>query len=170
MKKYVIAAVAALFMVAAGLAFAGAPQGKSPGSVGFPDKDRLNLTTDQQKKLVDLQEKLFTDNEKITDEMMKQRFALKRLYLADKPDIKAIDKLQDEIRSIGDKRVAIMREFRDKARALLTDEQLAADPYAFMGPGFGMRGAGLGPDWRAKDRHHDHHWFSFHKWWKGHRN
>jgi hypothetical protein len=145
-KKYnymIIAFVAALLIVSAGCdrdrrgkepAYPG--KDKDSGYVG--NLDKLNLTTDQKSKLIDLQEKLFTGNEEITDGIVKKGFELKKLYLADNPDINAIDKVQDDIKALADKRIPLFREYRDTARALLTEEQLKADPYAFIGPGEGM--------------------------------
>jgi Spy/CpxP family protein refolding chaperone len=141
MKKYtyLIAALIAVLLVA-GLVFAADQKDEKPGFWGPGGK--LNLTTEQKGKLIDLQEKLFNDQEKISDEIVKKDFQMKKLFLADTPDIKAIDKIQDEIKALNDKRITLLRDFRTKARALLTAEQLKADPYAFMGPGGGM---GIGP-------------------------
>ncbi len=158
MKKYnymVLALVTLLLIIGAGCDKD--RRGKEPwcfgrdkdkGYVGYTDE--LKLTTEQKTKLIDLQEKLFTDKEKNTDEIVKKEFELKKLYLAEKPDINAIDKAQDEIKALADKNIPLFREFRNSARALLTDEQLKADPYAFMEPGFGPMGgpgfgAGFGP-------------------------
>jgi len=146
MKKYLyLIAAAAAVLVVAGIVWAAGPTVEKPAfpGPGGPG-DRLNLTTEQKGKLLDLQEKLFADMEKLNDDIAKKDFAVKRLFLAETPDIKAIDKAQDDIRVLADKRITLMRNFRDKARALLTGEQLAADPYAFMGPG-GMMGAGPCP-------------------------
>ena len=146
MKKYMylIAAAAAVLLVA-GIVWAAGPAVDKPAfpGPGGPG-DRLNLTTEQKGKLLDLQEKLFADMEKLNTDMAKKDFEMKRLFLAEKPDLKAIDKAQDEIKALADKRITLMRSFRDKARALLTSEQLTADPYAFMGPG-GMIGGGPCP-------------------------
>ncbi len=141
MKKYtyLIAALIAVLLVA-GMAFAAGPKDEKPGFWG--PEGKLNLTTDQKSKLIDLQEKLFNDQEKISDQIVKKDFQMKKLFLADTPDIKAIDKVQDEIRALNGTRITLLRDFRTKARALLTAEQLKADPYAFMGPGGGM---GIGP-------------------------
>ena len=103
-----------------------------PGGAG---DDVLNLTADQQKKLIDLQEKYAEKNDVITDEIVAKERELRKLYLAETPNIKSIDKVEDQIKALMDKRFALNREFRNNARTLLTDEQLKAYPYAFTGPG-----------------------------------
>jgi Spy/CpxP family protein refolding chaperone len=107
---------------------------------GGPEGDTLSLTADQQKKLVNIQEKYATENDKITDDIVKVERDLRKLYTSEKPDLKAIDKAEDQIKGLMDKRFALGREFRNSARALLTDEQLKANPYAFTGPGSCLNG------------------------------
>jgi Spy/CpxP family protein refolding chaperone len=166
MKKTILTVSAAAILVA-GLMFAGAvaaqPWGDRPaagrdGAWGCPyypggaGDDTLKLTADQQKKLIDLQEKYADKDDVITDEITKKSRELRKLYVSETPDIKSIDKVEDQIRTLMDKRFALKREFRNSARSLLTDEQLKANPYAFTGPGFcrggvgggrGMRGGGM---------------------------
>ena len=166
--KYMIPALAAMLLIG-GVALAD-PWDERPGygggygggwgcpfTPGGPSVD-LKLTADQQEKLADLHEKLIAGNDKIADDITTKERALRKLYATEKPDIKAIDKAQDEIKALADKRIALSREFRNKARALLTAEQLKTDPYAFMspagcprgGPGYGqgMMG-GYGPGSRG---------------------
>jgi Spy/CpxP family protein refolding chaperone len=189
-KKSIVAiSIAGLLiagLVIAGVAFAGPRDdrpGPGAGAWGCPyyqggPADTLNLTADQQKKLADLQKKFFTDSDKIIDQVIAKHRQMRDLYVDETPNVKAIDKAQDEIKALSDKRIALSRDFRDKARALLTAEQLKADPYAFMmgpgfgggfggpemmGPGFGG-GKGCGPDF---DRERGH---GFGKWWKHHRD
>jgi Spy/CpxP family protein refolding chaperone len=102
---------------------------------GGPAGDTLNLTADQQKKLIDIQEKYADKDDVITDEITKKNRELRKLYVSETPDIKSIDKVEDQIKALMDKRFALKREFRNSARAILTDEQLKANPYVFTGPG-----------------------------------
>lgn len=102
---------------------------------GAPGSDTLNLTADQQKKLIDLQERYADKDDAIADDITAKRRELRKLYVSETPDIKSIDKVEDQIRALMDKRFALNREFRNNARALLTDEQIKANPYAFTGPG-----------------------------------
>lgn len=154
MKKSIVAISVATFLVA-GLMIAGIasaqPWGDRPGAgrfgdcpfyLGGPGDDALKLTDDQAKKLIALQENYADKNDDITDAIIKNQRELRKLYTADKPNIAAIDKVQDQMRTLMDKRFALAREFRNGARAILTTEQLTANPYAFMGPGFG-RGGGF---------------------------
>ncbi|MBN2223849.1 MAG: periplasmic heavy metal sensor [Deltaproteobacteria bacterium] len=167
MKKTILAVSAAAILIT-GLMIVGVataqPRDDRPGYggggywgcpyyPGAPGGDTLNLTADQQKKLVNLQEKYATENDKITDDIVKVERDLRKLYTAEKPDLKAIDKAEDQIKGLMDKRFTLGREFRNSARALLTDEQLKANPYVFTGPGSclgygpgygsGMRGGGM---------------------------
>jgi Spy/CpxP family protein refolding chaperone len=166
MKKSILAVSFGMLLVVglmvAGIA-AAQPWGDRPGRdgggtwdcpyySGGPAGDTLNLTADQQKKLIDLQEKYADKDDVITDEITKKNRELRKLYVSETPDIKSIDKVEDQIKALMDKRFALKREFRNSARALLTDEQLKANPYAFTGPGFcrggvgggrGMRGGGM---------------------------
>ncbi len=144
----------------AGLMIAGAalaqPWGDRPGYGGGggywgcpyyqdgPGGSGLNLTADQQKKLTDLQEKYIDANDKISDQIVDKQRELRKLYATDTPDFKAIDKAEDQIRGLMDKKFSLNREFRNSARSLLTDEQLKAYPYAFSGPGSCL-GYGAGP-------------------------
>jgi len=188
MKRSIIAAGVAMLLIAglmvAGVAFAD-PKDNTPGpgtgSWGCPyyqggPAGTLNLTADQQKKLADLQEKFFEDNDKITDQVIDKQRQLRKLYVAETPNIKAIDKAQDEIKALSDKRIALSRDFRNKARALLTAEQLKTNPYAFMmGPGFGggfgpgMMGPGFGGGWGRGWDGDQERGGGFGKWWGHHR-
>ncbi len=158
MKKTILAVSAAAILVT-GLMFAGAvaaqPWGDRPGAgrdgawgcpyyPGGAGDDTLNLTADQEKKLIDLQEKYADKDDVITDEITKKNRELRKLYVSGTPDIKSIDKVEDQIKALVDKRFALKREFRNSARSLLTDEQLKANPYAFTGPGFCRGGGGFG--------------------------
>ncbi len=170
MKRYMfgLAALAAVLIIA-GVALAANRKDDKPGFIGYADK--LNLTTEQKGKLIDLQEKYVTDKEKIRDEIVKNVFDMKRLYLAPTPDVKAIDKVQDQIKDLRGKNRDLSRSFRDSARALLTPDQLKAAPYAFMGhrdgfgmgPGFGRCFGGdrargdWGHGWRHERGHHRWH-------------
>jgi Spy/CpxP family protein refolding chaperone len=164
MKRSIIAvSVATLLM--AGLVIAGVASadprddfpGPGGGYWGCPyyqggPAGTLNLTEDQQKKLADLQEKFFADNDKITDQIVDKERELRKLYVAETPNVKTIDKAQDEVKGLMDKRIALTRDFRNKARALLTAEQLKENPYAFMmgsgmGGGFGAGMMGFGGGW-----------------------
>ncbi len=170
-------------LVIAGVATAGPRDDRpGPGSWGCPyyqggPAGTLNLTTDQQKKLSDLQEKFFTDSDKIIDQVVEKHRQMRDLYVAETPNIKAIDKIQDEIKVLSDKRIALSRDFRNKARALLTAEQLKADPYAFMmGPGFGgglggpgMMGAGFGGGMPCGPDYDRERGGGFGRWWGHHR-
>jgi hypothetical protein len=72
---------------------------------------------------------------------------MKKLSLADNPDIKAIEKIEDDIHALNEKHYTLMKAFRKDARAILTAEQLKENPLAFMGPGacpFGGPGGGFG--------------------------
>jgi Spy/CpxP family protein refolding chaperone len=158
-KKRIFALSFAAVLVA-GLMIAGAvfaqPQNDRPGYgggggywgcpyyPGGPGNDGLNLTADQQKKLTDLQEKYIDANDKISDQIVDKQRELRKLYVAETPDFKAIDRVEDQIRTLMDKKFTLNREFRNSARALLTDEQLKAYPYAFTGPGSCL-GYGPGP-------------------------
>jgi Spy/CpxP family protein refolding chaperone len=154
---YGAAALAAVALLVAGIALAADTGAATPATFGHADK--LNLTVDQKGKLINLQEKYFGEKEKIRDQIVAKVFDLKRLYLAPTPDIKAIDKVQDEISALRAKNLTLAQDFRDDARALLTPDQLKADPYAFMGRhdgfgrgGFGMGGMGRGFGEKGKER------------------
>jgi Spy/CpxP family protein refolding chaperone len=157
MKKYIVAlGILSLLLAGAALVYSQDERpGPGGGFWGCPyysggPSDTLKLTVDQEKKLTDLQEKFLDDSDAISDEITKKERAMRKLYVAEKPDVKAIDKAEDGIKTLFDKRIALSRSFRDKARALLTEEQLKENPYAFMGPGFGggpglCPGGGFGP-------------------------
>jgi Spy/CpxP family protein refolding chaperone len=178
-----VAALLIAGLLTAGVAAAD-PQDNLPGPGGgywgcpyYPGapSGTLTLTADQQQKLADLQKKFIADNDKITDQMVDKQRQLRDLFMADTPNIKAIDKAQDDIRALVDKKTDLSRDFRNKARALLTDEQLKTDPFAFMmGPGFGGGfgpgfGRGFSGGWeRGWDGHRGRGGF-FSRWWGHHR-
>lgn len=105
----------------------------------------LNLTQDQQDKLLDIQDDYRKDSQKIWLDMSRKELELRELYMADKPDLKKIEKAEDQIRDLMEKKFDLSREHRVKMRGVLTDEQLEANPQAFICPGFGM---GSGPGMR----------------------
>ena len=66
--------------------------------------------------------------------------------LAAKPDTKAIEKLENEVVTLQNRRYSVTLDYRNKTRSVLTDEQLKTYPYAFMGPGLcPYYGGGTGP-------------------------
>jgi len=151
MKRYLLIATAAVLLVTA---FAWA-QGGYPGyGGGYGYATDLKLTADQQKKLADLEVKYLADIQGIETQIAQKDLDLRRLLLADKPDTKAIEKLENEIVKLQNKHYDVTLDYRNKSRSVLTDEQLKTSPYAFMGPGLcpyygggGMMGGygGYGP-------------------------
>jgi Spy/CpxP family protein refolding chaperone len=152
MKKYTLIIGAAVLLVAA---FAWAQQ-ESPvygGPYSPYGTADLKLTADQQKTLADLQVKYQTDILSINKEIAQKDLDLRKLLLADKPDTKAIEKLENEIVKLQNKHYDVTLDYRNKSRSVLTEEQLKTNPYAFMGPGLcpyyggGMMGGygGYGP-------------------------
>ncbi len=108
----------------------------------------LNLTQDQQDNLLDIQKNYRKNSEKIWLDKSRKELELRELYMADKPDLKKIEKAEDQIRDLMNKRYELSREHRTKMRSVLTTEQLQANPNAFICPGFGMgpgSGTGFGP-------------------------
>ena len=95
----------------------------------------LKLTADQQKKLADLEVKYLADIQSINSQIAQKDLDLRKLLLADKPDTKAIEKLENEIIKLQNKHYDVTLDYRNKSRSILTDEQLKTSPYAFMGPG-----------------------------------
>lgn len=116
------------------------------GNYGCPFwGNTLNLTQDQQDKLLDIQDNYRKDSEKIWLDMSRKELELRELYLADKPDLKKIEKVEDQTRELMNKRYELSREYRNKMRGILTAEQLEANPQTFICPGFGMgHGPGMG--------------------------
>ena len=157
MKKYFLAMSAVLLLFGA-LAWA---QQESPiyggygGMYGPYNAPNLNLTTDQQKKLADLETKYLADIKSIDTQITQKDLDLRKLLLAEKPDTKAIEKLENEIVKLQNKHYDVTLDYRNKSRSVLTDEQLKTNPYAYMGPGLcpyyggGMMGGygGYGRGW-----------------------
>jgi Spy/CpxP family protein refolding chaperone len=143
MRKYTLAIALLVLALTAGWASADPVDktGTFDGSNCW--RNTLNLTQDQQEKITDLQKKYIEDTEGLRTEMRLKRLELRNLYLAETPDTKKIDRLGEEIQNLRDKEYDLAKDFRDKARAVLTAEQLEANPYAFMGPGSGS-GSGRG--------------------------
>jgi Spy/CpxP family protein refolding chaperone len=152
MKRYLLIVGAAVLLLAA---FAWAQSeysgyGSPYAPYGATD---LKLTTDQQKKLADLEVKYLADIQSINTQIAQKDIDLRRLLLAEKPDTKAIEKLENEIVKLQNKHYDVTLDYRNKSRSILTDEQLKTNPYAFMGPGLcpyyggGMMGGygGYGP-------------------------
>lgn len=132
MKRSLLVAGAVMLLVAA---FAWA-QGGNPGyGRGYGYGADLNLTAEQEKKLAELEVKYLTDIQKIDRAISEKDLDLRRLLLADKPDTKAIERLEGDIVKLQNDHYAATLDYRTKARGILTDEQLKANPYAFMGPG-----------------------------------
>jgi Spy/CpxP family protein refolding chaperone len=155
MKKYILAMGIALLLFGA-LAWA---QQESPvyGGPGAPyGTADLKLTADQQQKLTDLETKYLADLQSIDSQIAQKNLDLRKLMLATKPDTATIDKLENEIVKLQNRRYDVTLDYRNKARSVLTDEQLKRNPYAYYGPGLcpynggygygGMMG-GYGPGW-----------------------
>ncbi len=134
MKRYFLVAGALVLLVAA---FAWAQQ-ESPvfgGPYSPYGTTDLKLTADQQKKLADLEVKYLADIQTIDKEIAQKDLDLRKLMLAEKPDTRAIEKLENEVVTLQNKRYSVTLDYRNKTRSILTDEQLKTNPYAFMGPG-----------------------------------
>jgi Spy/CpxP family protein refolding chaperone len=151
MKRYLLIAGAAVLVLAA---FAWAQnEYRGYGGSYAPYAADLKLTADQQKKLADLEVKYLADIQSINTQIAQKDLDLRRLLLAEKPDTKAIEKLENEIVKLQSKHYDATLDYRNKSRSILTDEQLKTNPYAFMGPGLcpyyggGMMGGygGYGP-------------------------
>jgi Spy/CpxP family protein refolding chaperone len=134
MRKYILLIGAAVLLMAV---FAWAQQ-ESPvygGPYAPYSAADLKLTADQQQKLADLEIKYRGDVLNINNEIAKKDLELRKLMLTDKPDTKAIEKLENEIVKLQNKHYDVTLDYRNKSRSVLTDEQLKTNPYAFMGPG-----------------------------------
>jgi Spy/CpxP family protein refolding chaperone len=134
MRKYILLMSAAVLLIGA-LAWA---QNEYPG-YGSPyapyGGTDLKLTADQQKKLADLDTKYLADIQNIDKEIAQKDLDLRKLMLAAKPDTKAIEKVENDVVTLQNRRYSVTLDYRNKSRSVLTDEQLKTAPYAFMGPG-----------------------------------
>jgi Spy/CpxP family protein refolding chaperone len=164
MRKYILLMSAAALLIGA-LAWAQTEYPGSGSAYGPYYGQNLNLTQDQQKKLADLETKYLASTQSIDKEIAQKDLDLRKLFLAPKPDTKAVDKLENEILTLQNKRYGLTVDYRNNARAILTEQQLKENPYAFYGPGtcpysggygcgyggmmggYGGYGGGYGPGW-----------------------
>ncbi len=136
MRKYILLASAAVLLIGA---FAWAQQ-ENPGyGASGP-----SLTTDQQKKLSDLEIKYLSDIQAIDSQIAQKNLDLKKLMIAAKPDSAAIDRAENEIVTLQNKRYDVTLDYRNKSRSVLTKEQLDQYPYSFYGPGLCPYNGGYG--------------------------
>jgi Spy/CpxP family protein refolding chaperone len=142
MKRYFLIAAAAVLLVGA---FAWAQQG-DPGYGGYGPYygQNLNLTADQQKKLNDLQTKYLADLQSIDSQINQKNLDLRKLLSAAKPDTNAVDKVENDIVKLQNKRYDVTLDYRNKSRSILTKDQLNQSPYAFYGPGVCPYNGGYG--------------------------
>jgi len=170
MKKIALFSVLALALMV-GMAWAQPPEdGPSAPPPWCWRADDLKLTQDQQNKLYELEKKHIAEAGKIRTDIELKMLEMRTLFVSEKPDAKKIDKLENEIRDLQEKLYDLSKSYRDKARALLTKEQLDANPLAFYGgkgrgAGYGMGcGMGFGP---GCGRDFDDHPKKGRGWWKG---
>jgi Spy/CpxP family protein refolding chaperone len=142
MRKYILLIGAAVLLIGA-VAWA---QQDYPGYGGYGYgpyyTQNLNLTPDQQKKLADLETKYAADLQAIDSQIAQKDLEMRKLMLEKKPDTAAIDKIENEIVKLQNKRYDVTLNYRNQSRNVLTNEQLNQSPYAFYGPGLCPYGGG----------------------------
>lgn len=143
-----LAGVLVALIIFAGMAIAdpenpGFGFGPPNGANCFRWMGTIDLTDEQQEKFFELQKNRIIETESIRTEMRLKNIELMALYMDENPDLKKIDALEDDINALSEKMRDLSGNMRDRARGMLTDEQLEAYPYAFTNLGYGMsRGYG----------------------------
>jgi Spy/CpxP family protein refolding chaperone len=137
----VTSAVVALMMTA-GFAFAGPGGccgGWGPGvgkGFGYGPRGNLpELSSDQRKKMLDLETEYLKKTDGIRSDLRKNQLELRELASKDKYDAAAFQKKRDEIWSLTDKLRNERRAYSKKLDGILTPEQ--RQKYGSAGYGFG---------------------------------
>jgi zinc resistance-associated protein len=139
-SKASLAVVLALVLTL-GLAASALARGGFGGGPGC-----ANLTTDQAGKLFDLKEKFRTDTASLRKQLLLKRLELRKLWVAEKPDEKAILAKQKEINPLRDQLQEKATAFRLEARKIAPNARFGHGWGCGLGHGFGPgHGFGMGP-------------------------
>jgi Spy/CpxP family protein refolding chaperone len=98
------------------------PGGK--GGFGMRELDSLNLTNDQQQKILTIRHEFEKDTLSLRQEMRKKRQELQQLWSADNLNQAAIDAKTKEMNALQIQMTQKSREMFNKIKAVLTAEQL----------------------------------------------
>ena len=128
----------------------GAGPGAGPGAgKGFGRwASELNLTKEQQDRLVDLRKRQYEETKPLRDEMYQKRQEMRDLYTNPAADDATILARQKEVSALQQKMQEKMLQFKLEQRKVFTPEQLEKMKGLSYGPGRGGRqgyGPGRGP-------------------------
>ena len=128
MKKTILITMMVALLVGTCAFAAWADPGTGPGHFGkegrmgiFRD---LNLTLDQQQKIMTIRQDFEKDTLTIRNDMQKKNSELRQLWKANPLDQTAIDSKTKEINTIKIQMITKMRVMREKMKAVLTADQL----------------------------------------------
>ena len=117
-----------------------------------PDSNRpmchnfLNLTPDQQQKMLTLRQEFQKDTMDLRFALQQKRLELRQLWSANPPSQNAIDAKTKEVNALRIQMIAKTQTFKDKVKTILTPEQLKHlnDRMTKSGPGMRRQGRGNG--------------------------
>lgn len=145
MKKTLLTVVVALVMVGAIslAAFAGNGRGQGKNQAGGPRFfEDLNLTSEQQQKLLTIRQDYQKDTQPLRFEMQKKQLELRQLWSAKSLNQSAIESKEKEVTGLRVQMANKVRTMQDKMKSVLTADQLKKlDESGFnCNPGAGGRG------------------------------
>ena len=150
MKKILLITIIAALLVGtlslAALAF-GPGRGPGQGQAGGYGlyNNSLNLTADQQQKILAIQQDFQRDTQPLRFELQKKHLELRQLWTAKPLNQSAIEAKNKEVIAIKVQLVTKAQAMFDKIKSILTPEQQKQlGDFANFGPGFGGRGACAG--------------------------
>ena len=128
MKKIFAASLIVVFMAFSNCAFAQSPHGQQrgvgPASFYLAVKDKLGISKDQEKKLLEIEKHALQKLEKITTPLNKARMQLGNLTREDNIDLKQTKKLLSDIAKLEADGKYIIIEAIALEKQVLTKDQL----------------------------------------------
>jgi Spy/CpxP family protein refolding chaperone len=148
MRKTILIILAAALLIgslSAGVMAMGRGQGFNGGQTGAGFgcyNNALNLTADQQQKILAIQQEFQKDTQALRFELQKKNLELRQLWAAKPVNQSAIDAKNKEVTAIQVQMNAKAQAMQEKIKTVLTPEQLTQLNENGSNYGPGMRGKG----------------------------
>ncbi|MGE5583171.1 MAG: Spy/CpxP family protein refolding chaperone [Bacillota bacterium] len=124
MKKIFLISMVAALLIGAFTITAQGYQGRGPGGRNGRFKNRLNLSFEQQQKLLEIRQDFAKETLTLRFDLQKKRLELRQLKAADPVNQEAVDAKTKDIQKLQDQLQTKAKAMREKMKAVLTADQL----------------------------------------------